>query len=208
MDITTLFYWIDHLGVAVFAISGALLAFRKKMDGFGILVLATVTAIGGGTIRDLIIDLPVFWTRDTFYLYTILATSLLTIVWLRYKHYIHKTTLLVADAFGVAFFTVMGAQRALEAGFSPLICIIMGTITACFGGMLRDVLARDIPMVLKSELYAVTCIAGGSVFVLIAPYSSIFAITCGGLTTLLLRLGAIKWHWSFLVLPDQQDGSR
>ncbi|WP_177203842.1 trimeric intracellular cation channel family protein [Pseudidiomarina maritima] len=205
---TTLFYWIDHLGVAVFAVSGTLLAFRKNMDGFGVIVLATVTAIGGGTTRDLILDMPVFWVYDPYYLYTVALAALVTILWLRYKDYIHQKTLLLADAVGVSFFTVMGALKAFEAGFSPLICVIMGTMTACFGGMLRDVLARDIPMVLKGELYATTCLIGASVFVLIEPYSQLFAILIGGITTLLIRLGAIRWQWSLIVFHENQDGHR
>src|SRR5690554_260081 len=207
MDLATFLYWFDHLGVAVFAISGTLLAFRKSMDGVGAIVLATVTAFGGGTTRDLILGLPVFWVYDPLYLYTIATAVILTVIWLRYKAFIHQQTLQIADAVGVAFFTVLGALKTAEAGFSPLICIIMGTMTACFGGMLRDVLARDIPMVLKGELYATTCIIGGTVFVLLAPYSQLTAIIFGGLTTLLIRLGAIRWRWSLTVFHDQ-DGSR
>jgi len=208
MELTALFYWIDHLGVAVFAISGTLLAFRKNMDGFGVIVLATVTAIGGGTTRDLILDMPVFWVYDPNYLYTVALAALTTILWLRYKAYIHQKTLLLADAVGIGFFTVMGALKALEAGFSPLICIIMGTMTACFGGMLRDVLARDIPMVLKGELYATACLIGGTVFVFIAPYSQLLAILVGGITTVLLRLGALRWQWSLIVFHEHHDGHR
>src|SRR5690554_6158158 len=167
MELTTFFYWFDHLGVAVFAISGTLLAFRKSLDGVGAIVLATVTAVGGGTTRDLILGLPVFWVYDTYYLLTILVAVALTIIWLRYKAYINERTLLIADAVGVAFFTVMGALKAAEAGFSPLICIVMGTMTACFGGMLRDVLAQERPMILKGELYATACIIGGAVFILL-----------------------------------------
>ncbi|MBY6064929.1 trimeric intracellular cation channel family protein [Pseudidiomarina sediminum] len=199
------FYWFDHLGVAVFAISGTLLAFRKNMDGFGVIVLASVTAIGGGTVRDLILGLPVFWVYDPSYLYTILIAAVLTILWLRFRDFIHQKTLLIADAFGLAFFAVMGAQKALLAGFPPLICVVMGTITACFGGMIRDVLARDVPMLLKGELYATTCLAGGSVFVLIAPHNELLALLSGGIITLLLRLGAIKWKWYLAVFQEHGE---
>ncbi|RUO58751.1 trimeric intracellular cation channel family protein [Pseudidiomarina insulisalsae] len=199
------FYWFDHLGVAVFAISGTLLAFRKNMDGFGVIVLAGATAIGGGTIRDLILDLPVFWAHDPTYLYTIIAAAVLTIFWLRLRDYIHQKTLLIADAIGVAFFTVMGAQKALMADFPAIICVTMGTITACFGGMIRDVLARDVPMVLKSELYATTCIVGASVYVLLAAFNPLLALFIGGLTTLLLRLAAIRWQWHLPVFQEHSD---
>lgn len=200
-----LFYLIDHLGVAVFAVSGTLLAFRKKMDGFGVVVLASVTAIGGGTTRDLILDLPVFWVADPNYLYTVLVAAAATIAWLRFREYIHTTTLLVADAIGVAFFTIMGAQKALEIGVSPIIAVIMGTISACFGGMLRDVLARDIPLVLKGELYATTCLAGATVYVFVVQVSPLWALAAGFATTLCIRLAAIKWRWSLPVFPEHGD---
>lgn len=202
MDMELLLYIVDHLGVAVFAVAGTLLAFRKNLDGFGVIVLAAVTGIGGGTLRDLILDLPVFWVHDPNYLYTIAAAALLTILWLRLRDYIHQTTLLLADAVGVAFFTVMGAQKAMMAGFSPLICVIMGTMSACFGGMLRDVLVRDIPMVLKGELYATTCLVGGSVYVLMVEFTPALALLVGGLTTLLMRLGAIRWQWTLTVFHE------
>ncbi|ASG65070.1 hypothetical protein CEW91_02400 [Idiomarina piscisalsi] len=200
-----IFYWTDQAGVAVFAIAGTLLAFRKKMDGFGVIVLASATAIGGGTIRDLILGLPVFWTHDEVYLYTILTAALLTIVWLRFKAYIPMTTLQIADAFGLAFFAAMGAEKTLTAGFSPFIAVIMGTISACFGGMLRDVLARDVPMVLKGELYATTCLVGATVYVLLVPFQPLIALAAGMSATLVMRLGAIKYQWSLTVFRDHQD---
>ncbi|MGM0480692.1 MAG: trimeric intracellular cation channel family protein [Pseudomonadota bacterium] len=200
-----LFYWADQAGVAVFAIAGTLLAFRKHMDGFGVVILASTTAIGGGTIRDLILDLPVFWTHDETYIYTILAAALLTIIWLRYKSYIPMTTLQFADAIGLAFFATMGAEKTLSAGFSPFIAVIMGTITACFGGMLRDVLARDVPMVLKSELYATTCIAGATVYCLLIPFSPLIAFASAMLTTLTIRIGAIRYQWSLPVFRDSNE---
>ncbi|MEX1221093.1 MAG: trimeric intracellular cation channel family protein [Idiomarina sp.] len=200
-----IFYTIDHLGVAVFAISGTLLAFRKKMDGFGVVVLASVTAIGGGTTRDLILDLPVFWVADPNYLYTVLAAAAATIIWMRFRAFIHTTTLLFADAVGLAFFTIMGAQKALESGFPPIIAVVMGTISACFGGMLRDVLARDIPLVLKGELYATTCLAGASAYVLAVQIGPLWALAAGFVTTLFLRLAAIKWRLSLPVFPEHGD---
>ena len=115
------------------------------------------------------------------------------------------TTLQVADAVGLAFFATMGAQKALAAGFEPFIAVIMGTISACFGGMIRDVLARDIPMVLKSELYATTCLVGASVYVLLVPYYPVIALAAGMLSTLAIRLGAIKYLWSLPVFPDHNE---
>ncbi len=203
-SIDLLFYLTDLAGVAVFAVAGTLLAFRKKMDGFGVIILASATAIGGGTTRDLILGLPVFWTHDPTYIYVIIAAALLTIIWLRFKSYIPINTLLVADAFGLAFFATMGAQKTLAAGFTPFIAVIMGTVSACFGGMLRDVLARDVPMVLKSELYATTCIIGATIYTVLVPYFPVTALVASMLVTLVVRLGAIKYQWSLPVFKEYE----
>ncbi|WP_194757106.1 trimeric intracellular cation channel family protein [Aliidiomarina indica] len=201
---TEWFYIADLAGVAVFAVAGTLLAFRKQMDGFGVVVLASVTAIGGGTTRDLILDVPVFWLHDPTYFLVILLAAMSTIIWLRFKAYIPLNRLLIADALGIAFFTVLGAEKALNTGMSPVIAVIMGTMTAVFGGMLRDVLARDIPLVLKSELYATTCIAGAIIFVVLQPYSANIAMAAAMTTTLALRLGAIRYHWSLTVFKEHR----
>lgn len=198
------FYIADLIGVAVFAIAGTLLAFRKQMDGFGVVVLASVTAIGGGTTRDLILDVPVFWLHDATYFIVIGAAALGTIIWLRFKAYIPLNRLLIADALGIAFFTVLGTEKALQAGVSPMVAIILGTMTAVFGGLLRDVMARDIPMVLKSELYATTCIAGAIVFVALYDFNQSIAMVAAMLTTLILRFGAIRYHWSLTVFKEHR----
>lgn len=198
------FYIADLMGVAVFAIAGTLLAFRKQMDGFGVVVLASVTAIGGGTTRDLILDVPVFWLHDPTYFIVIGVAALSTIIWLRFKAYIPLNRLLIADALGIAFFTVLGTEKALQAGVSPMVAIILGTMTAVFGGLLRDVMARDIPMVLKSELYATTCIAGAFVFVLLYDINQSIAMVAAMLTTLILRFGAIRYHWSLTVFKEHR----
>lgn len=196
------FYVADLLGVAVFAISGTLLAFRKHMDGFGVVVLASLTAIGGGTTRDLILDVPVFWLHDPTYFIVILSAALVTIIWLRYKTHIPVNRLLFADALGIAFFTVLGAERALNAGVSSFTAIILGTMTAVFGGMLRDIVARDVPMVLKSELYATTCIAGACAFVLLYPYSQTLAMIVALILTFSLRMSALRFGWSLPVFKE------
>src|SRR5690554_5286079 len=196
------FYFADLAGVAVFAVAGTLLAFRKNMDGFGGIVLASVTAIGGGTTRDLILQQPVFSVYDPVYFAVIFGAAVITAIWLRFRAYIPLNQLLYADALGIAFFTVLGAEKALNAGVSPMIAVIMGIMTAVFGGMLRDVLARDIPMVLKSELYATTCIVGGIVFVLLHGWEPRVALVAAMLTTLGLRLCAIRYHWSLPVFRE------
>jgi uncharacterized membrane protein YeiH len=198
---TFFFHWVDLMGVAVFAISGALVAYKKKLDGFGVIVLASVTGIGGGTIRDVILDVPVFWLNDPTYLISILIASSATIFWLNRQRGFPQIVLEIADALGLAFFVVMGVQKALSYGMPDSTAIIMGTITGCFGGMLRDVLARTTPMVLKSELYATTCIFGGLLYTqsLNLGLPSSWAMILGMLGTLMLRGGAIKWGWSLPV---------
>ena len=198
------FYIADLFGVAVFALSGTLLAFRKQMDGFGVVVLASLTGIGGGTTRDLILDVPVFWLHDPTYFWVILAAAAGGILWLRYKAYLPVNRLLFADALGISFFTVLGAEKALSVGVGGFTAVILGTMTAVFGGLLRDVVAREVPLVLKSELYATTCLVGGTAFVLLHTVDASLAMVVALLSTFLLRLGALKYHWSLTVFKDQE----
>ena len=205
----TWLHWIDLLGVAVFAVSGTLMAYKKHMDGFGVVVLASVTAIGGGTLRDMILDLPVFWVQDPSYFYAIIVAAFTTIIWLRTKNTFPLHYLLFADAIGLAFFNMMGLQKALSYGASPLIAIALGTMTGVFGGLIRDVICREIPLVLKGELYATACIMGGAAYicVLMAGLNTLSSMLIGFCVTLALRLGAMRWHWHLPVFQphDQVD---
>ncbi|HBR96687.1 MAG TPA: hypothetical protein DD979_04830 [Gammaproteobacteria bacterium] len=198
---TAFFYGMDLIGVAVFAISGTLVAYQKKLDGFGVVVLAAVTGIGGGTIRDVILDVPVFWLNDPYYLISILLAAGLSTLWLNWRRVMPKTGLEIADAVGLAFFVGIGVQKALALGMPNTTAIIMGMITGCFGGMIRDVLARSTPMILRSELYATTCIFGGLIYTqsLNAGVTDQLAMLLGMAGTLTLRLAAIKWHWHIQV---------
>lgn len=194
-----LIYLIDMFGTAVFAVSGVLLAGRLKMDPFGVFVLAAVTAIGGGTIRDVILGAtPVFWILDTTYMWIILVTSFLTMVLIRHPKRLPWYVLPVCDAIGLGVFVAIGVEKALLYQDSYLIAIFMGVLTGCGGGIIRDILAREIPMVLRREVYATACIAGGTVHVILlqleASHSQ--ALIAGAITTLAIRLTAIKWHLS------------
>ena len=203
---TELYHWFDLIGVAVFAVSGTLLAYDKKMDGFGVVVLATVTAIGGGTVRDVILDVPVFWLHDQSYFWAILLSVFVTTRLINKQRSISLNALQVADAFGLAFFAVMGTQKAMLAGMPDTTAIIMGVITACFGGVIRDVLAGNMPMLLKGELYAIACIAGGIVYTLSISLGLVteVAMILAMLMTLSLRLAAMKWKLTLHVFkyPD------
>ncbi|MCW4152801.1 trimeric intracellular cation channel family protein [Halomonas sp. 18H] len=198
---TGVIYWLDMMGVIVFALSGVILACRSRMDPFGMLVLAAMTGIGGGTLRDLVLGVrPVFWVEDPVYLWVVLATVGLSILGFHYIHRLSRVFLPVADAFGLALFTVIGAHKALLLETSGVVAVLMGLLTGVAGGMMRDVLARRVPMVLRQEIYATASIAGGMVLVgLQALETSLFvSIGAGLMTTLGLRLAAIRWR---LALP-------
>ena len=194
-----LLYSIDLFGTAIFAISGVLLAGRLKMDPFGVAVLGSVTAIGGGTIRDMALGAtPVFWITDTNYLWVILLTCLATMVIIRRPKRLPWWILPVCDAIGLAVFVGIGVDKAMSYQDSALVAVIMGVITGCGGGIIRDVLAREVPMVLRSEVYATACIIGGvfQTTALSIGQDSDTAFLAGIFATLLIRLGAIRWHLS------------
>lgn len=194
-----LLYAIDLFGTAIFAISGVILAGRLKMDPFGVVVLASVTAIGGGTIRDVTLGAtPVFWIRDTTYIWVILVTCFLTMLFVRRPKRLPWWMLPVCDAIGLSVFVGIGVEKALQFQDSYLIAILMGVLTGCGGGIIRDILAREIPMVLRSEVYATACIAGGifHTSALYLGYDHPTAILAGLVSTLIIRLGAIRWHLS------------
>ncbi|WP_275285945.1 trimeric intracellular cation channel family protein [Halomonas elongata] len=194
-------YWLDMMGVIVFALSGVILACRSRMDPFGMLVLAAMTGIGGGTLRDLVLGVrPVFWVEDPAYLWVILATVGLSILGFHYIHRLSRIFLPVADAFGLALFTVIGTHKAMLLETPGVVAVLMGLLTGVAGGMMRDVLARRVPMVLRQEIYATASIAGGMVFVSLEALgvSLVVAICSALVTTLGLRLAAIRWR---LALP-------
>jgi uncharacterized membrane protein YeiH len=176
----------DYLGVFVFAITGALVAQQKEMDIFGFVVLALMPAVGGGTLRDLILDVPVFWMQDTTYLYLALAAALLTFFASRYIHR-SRNILLWLDAVGLSVFCVTGASKALAVKGDPTVAVLMGVITAVAGGIVRDVIANESPLVLHREVYATAAFAGSLVFVLLTPYIPAYALVSGLLVALSVR---------------------
>ncbi|WP_087022176.1 TRIC cation channel family protein [Thaumasiovibrio subtropicus] len=194
-----LIYVLDLFGTAIFAISGVILAGRLRMDPFGVMVLAAVTAIGGGTIRDMALGAtPVFWITNSVYIWIIMITAVLSMVLIKNPKRLPWYLLPVSDAIGLAVFVAIGVEKALAFGADPIVAVIMGCMTGCGGGIIRDVLAREIPMVLRTEVYATACIAGGIVhtgaLALSAPTNA--AMLAGIVTTLTIRLAAIKWHLS------------
>jgi uncharacterized membrane protein YeiH len=187
---------LDMISVAVFAISGVLAAEHARLDLLGVVVLAAVTAIGGGTTRDLLIGRPVFWMRDVRYLVVILLTAVVTIGLTAFFP-VPTGSLLIADALGLAFVAIAGAQVAEAAGLPALVVIVMGTLTGSGGGAIRDVLSGQVPAVLRADLYATAAIAGIAVYLLLDKAGSArrIAIGAGVLTILALRYGAVAWGW-------------
>jgi len=186
---------LDILGTIAFAISGVLVAMDKRLDLFGLLIIAFVTAIGGGTLRDLLIgNTPVVWMRDATYMITIGVTVVLAILFSGRLKYLRKS-LFLFDTIGIGLFTMIGIEKGLEVGLLPIMCTALGTMTASFGGVLRDILCNEIPVIFRKEIYATACIMGGlSYFLLDAlgspdKYSYIVAI----LVVILIRLLAVRF---------------
>ena len=199
-------YILDLFGVAVFAITGALAAGKKEMDLFGVVVLALATALGGGTLRDVILGAyPVFWISDPTYIFVGTVAAILIFLLARFRRPPAKA-LTFADAFGLAIFTVIGTEKAISLGVPGSIAVIMGVMTGVAGGIIRDILSGEIPLVLKAEIYAIASLCGAIIFAILTkhfpsmPLSAPTAIT----VILALRLAAIHWKLSLPVFPSDK----
>jgi uncharacterized membrane protein YeiH len=199
---------VDLLGVTVFAISGALAALRKEMDLLGVLVIAAVTALGGGTVRDLLLDRhPVVWVTEPLYLYIALAGGILTVIYTRFR-IPPQHSLAVADALGLGFFVIAGARLTLEVGYGGVIVVLMGTTTGVVGGVIRDILSAQVPLILrKGELYATTAIAGSTLYLILLELGveEVLAAGIGMFTVVALRFTAIIWGVGLPVIPLRRD---
>ena len=184
---------IDILGTIAFAISGVISATKKRMDLFGILIIATVTSVGGGTLRDLLIGKsPVTWLLNST-VYIIVITTIVGIIFRRQLRYVRKSIFLF-DTIGIALYTITGVEIALLVNLDPVICVALGTITACFGGVIRDILCNEIPVIFRKEIYASACIAGGSLYVILHSYgvsSGINAVISGFVVVLIRTLAVV-----------------
>ena len=191
-------YWFEQFGVAVGALSGVLAARGKHVDLFGVVVLALVAAFGGGTIRDLALgDTPVFWVRDGNYILTAVGTALVAFFIARF-HTFSSLALIVADALVLAFFTMVGVKKALVLGAPAPVAVTMGVVTGVAGGILRDTLTGEIPLVFRSEIYfyATASLCGAMTFLLLhrwLPEKPQISLLAGAAVTLLLRLAAVRW---------------
>jgi Predicted membrane protein len=194
---TDIFSLIDILGTAAFAISGVFAAMEKKLDIFGIFVIAFITAIGGGTIRDVIIgDTPVGWMRSRNYSIVIFTSAAIAMFFYKVISNYGKI-LTVFDSIGLGFFTIVGIHKGIEFDFSPSLCIALGTITACFGGLIRDIILNQIPYIFHKEIYATACIAGGVLYFILSNTGlaeEVLDAICISFIVV-IRLIAVRYNW-------------
>jgi uncharacterized membrane protein YeiH len=198
--------WLDLAGIAVFAVSGALVAAQKRLDVVGFVVVAVLTGLGGGTLRDLLLGrTPIFWLRAPE-LIAVAAAAAVAVFVLRPRIADRMPALLWADAAGLALFAVLGTEIALISGAQPWAAVLLGTVTASFGGVLRDIVCNEIPLLLRQEIYALAALAGGTVFVVLR-LEGIWrdpALLTGMLVTFAIRGAAIRFGWS---LPNYRPRS-
>lgn len=197
--------FLNLLGVAVFAVAGALAAVRRGLDVFGVGMIAIVTAIGGGTLRDLLLGVaPVGWVREPDALLVASAAGLVTFFWVRHRP-MPERLLNLADAAGLALFTGLGCAKAQASGAHPLVVPVMGMLTGAAGGVLRDVLCAEVPLIFRREVYATAAILGGCAYVVLFGIAGADAALLAAVAlTLVVRLAAIRWH---LNLPTHADGA-
>ncbi len=188
---------IDILGTIAFAISGVLTALNKRLDPFGILIIAFVTAVGGGTLRDVLIDVPVAWMRNLTFVYVIVGSTIFAVIFRKRLGYIRRS-LFLFDTIGLALYTIVGVEKGIAAGFPPVICIALGTMTACFGGVIRDILCAEIPIIFRKEIYATACILGALTYFLLLKTSLFpdFNVIISGSVVITVRLLAVYFNLS------------
>ncbi len=194
MNVLTL---IDILGTIAFAISGVLTAMHKRMDAFGILIIALITSVGGGTLRDLLIGkTPVTWMEGAIFPYVIFSTAVVAVLFRKQLKYVRRS-LFLFDTIGIGLYTITGVQISLAAGLDPIICVILGTVSACFGGVLRDILCNEIPIIFHKEIYATACIVGAITYLLLIqlPVHQTLVMILAGVIIMVIRILAVIFKW-------------
>lgn len=200
---STFLFIIEVLGTFAFAISGIRLAAVKRFDWFGAYIVGLVTAIGGGTLRDLLLNAPVFWMQTWMYL-AVTGFSLLLVIVARKRQWVRERTLFIFDTIGLALFVIIGIQKTLATGYPMWVAIVMGVITGAFGGVIRDILINEEPLVFRKDIYAMACVAGGLVYWLAFSlgFAPVFQqMACGG-TVIMLRVCAVKYRWHLPMLSE------
>lgn len=195
--------WLDYGAVAVFGATGALAAARQKHDIITFGFFAAVTGVGGGTLRDLLIGAPVFWVDRPGYILACLGAA--AAIWIFGPGHARMRILLWLDALGMAAYCMVGAAKASALGVPPLSAIVMGTLTACFGGVIRDVLAHEPSILLKREIYVTCALAGAAVYIAMEALgaSALWSGLAGFTTAFGIRAGAIIWGWSMPGFPGR-----
>lgn len=197
---------LDWFGTAIFAVTGALVASRKRMDIFGFILLGAATGIGGGSLRDLMLGaLPVFWVREPVYLGICVAVSAATF-FLAHIPESRYRALLWLDAAGLSLFCVVGADKALTAGAGGFIAAAMGVVSATFGGVIRDMLGGESPLILRKEIYVTAALAGAAVFVALTALAAppAIAAVAGFAVCFVIRALALTYHWSLPTYRGRQ----
>ena len=202
----SLFLIIDILGTIAFAISGVLTAIKHRMDPFGILIIAFVTAVGGGTLRDLLIDADITWMRNLTFVYVIFGSAVFAVIFRKKLGHIRKS-LFLFDTIGIALYTIVGIEKGIASGFPPIICVALGTMTACFGGVIRDILCNEIPIIFRKEIYATACIVGGiAYFVLLkTTLAQDFIIIISGSIIMIVRTLAVYFKLSLPSIYGKEE---
>lgn len=201
MGIITLF---DYIGVSVFAMSGVLTASGKKLDLFGGFIIAFVTALGGGTLRDLFLNVDIGWILNTNYIYIVIGGTIFALIFKKVLGKIRKTIFLF-DTIGISLFTILGVQKALEHDTPLIIAVIFGVITATFGGVIRDILCNEIPLIFRKEVYATACFVGAIIFVILHYYqiNETLTLIVSGFIIVIIRTISVVKKLSLPVLNDK-----
>lgn len=195
---------LEFVGTIAFAISGIRLASAKRFDWFGALVVGFVTAVGGGTLRDLLLDLPPFWFKTSLYVWGTLFAFVIVVFFKKWLVHLDNT-IFWFDCIGLGLFTVVGFEKALVGGHSYWVCIFMGTITGVVGGIMRDILINEIPIIFRKELYAFACIIGGALYAFLDYVNFDVSLTqiIVFLVVVAVRVLATRFHWQLPTLRDE-----
>lgn len=206
-SVTAFIDWCDYLGTFAFAISGIRLAAAKGFDWFGAYVVGLVTAVGGGTTRDIMLNQPPFWLIQPSYL-IITGLALLFTIALRHQIVRINHTLFFFDSVGLGLFVVVGVAKTLDLGFSWWVALVMGTITGSFGGMIRDILINEVPLIFRKDFYALACLLGGVIYILLMEFTDmslpVIQFICA-LGVVLLRLFSVLFHFSVPVFTPSDE---
>jgi uncharacterized membrane protein YeiH len=197
--------FIDVVGTFVFAISGTQTAIDKKLDPFGASVIAFATALGGGTVRDLLLNLRPVWIQEERLLITVFVAVVVTLLF-RKEIGRFRRTMFLFDTVGIALFTVLGMEKALRLGVPALIALVMGVVSAVFGGVVRDILCNEIPLIFRREVYATACLAGGASYLLmrLAPVPAGVPVWIAIGIIILIRVLAVRLKWAFPNLTPEE----